>query len=55
MKEKKMEELKADEGLEVSEEQLDAIAGGALHATADYEDEEDVVTKKPIPKHKAHF
>ena len=49
MKENKIEELKADEGLEVSEEQLDAIAGGALRMVLD-NDEEDVVTKKPIPK-----
>ena len=53
MKEKKVEELKVDEGLECNDEQLDAIAGGALRATADYEDEEEVVTKKPIPKHRA--
>ena len=49
MDENKIEELKDDEGLEISGDMLDVIAGGAFNAVFD-SDEEDVVTKKPIPK-----
>ena len=54
MNENKIEELTADEGLEISDEQLDGITGGAFNAVGD-RDDEDVVTKKPIPKHKGIF
>ena len=46
MNEKKLEELKADEGREISEEQLDAIAGGGFTAVADYDDENGVARIK---------
>ena len=51
MNENKIEELTDDEGIELTDEQLDAIAGGRFTALADHDDE-DVVVKKPIPKYK---
>ena len=49
MDENKIEELTAEEGIECSDEQLDAIAGGRVKASADYDDEA-VMIKKLIPK-----
>ena len=48
MNENNIEELMADEGIECSDEQLDAIAGG-LNASDDYDDDDRVI-KQPIPK-----
>ena len=50
MNENKIEELTTDEGIEIADEQLDAIAGGGFTALADHDDE-DAVVKQPIPKH----
>ena len=49
MDENKIEELSAEEGIECSDEQLDAIAGGRVKASADYDDEAAMITKL-IPK-----
>ena len=48
MDENKIEELAADEGIECSDEQLDAIAGGLI--ASDDDDDDDRVIKQPIQK-----